>query len=86
MEIYLISNKLGGRILIEDYWEDVMIYYVTFESKKNQCFTRCLVFSEEEYEQKNIEEIVLTKFKEVKCVLKMDFLEEGLFFKNKEKT
>lgn len=67
--------------MIEDYWQDGFIYYVTFISKHSQLkFTRALVFNHpKNYEE--VKKIVFTNFKNVLKVTEIEAFDEALLLK-----
>lgn len=67
--------------MIEEYWQDSFIYYVTFTSYYSKTkFTRALIFKTEKSVDE-IEEIVLTRFKNVLEINRIEEFEDGLLLK-----
>ncbi|WP_317945309.1 hypothetical protein [Carnobacterium maltaromaticum] len=72
---------------IEDFWLDKIIYHVRFkveyQSEKvieSRILNRTLIIPAE-YDESMIENVILTKFKNVKSVLHIDEISEGLLLK-----
>lgn len=67
--------------MIEDYWQDGFIYYVTFISKHRQLkFTRALVFKSPKNHEE-IKKVVLNNFNNVLKVTQIDEFENVLLLK-----
>ncbi|MEG0159193.1 MULTISPECIES: hypothetical protein [Carnobacterium] len=67
--------------MIEEYWQDSFIYYVTFTSDHSEIkFTRALIFKTQKSEDE-IKDIVLTRFKNVLEVNRIEESEDGLLLK-----
>lgn len=67
--------------MIEEYWQDGFIYYVTFIGKhSNLKFTRALIFSHEK-STKDIEQAVFNKFKDVRAVTYIEEVDTVLVLK-----
>lgn len=66
--------------MIEDYWYDVSIYLVRFETKKKLMVNKFLVFPAS-LTIKEIEKLTFSKFKDVKNVEHIDEWADGLLLK-----
>ncbi|MDZ5759991.1 hypothetical protein RAK27_15110 [Carnobacterium maltaromaticum] len=67
--------------MIEDYWQDGFIYYVTFISKYSELkFTKALIFSHPK-KIKEIEKVVFNRFKGVQEIVKIDEFDDALLLK-----
>lgn len=67
--------------MIEEYWQDSFIYYVTFTSDYSKTkYTRALIFKAEKSVDE-IKNIVLTRFKNVLEINRIEEFEDGLLLK-----
>lgn len=67
--------------MIEEFWQDGFIYYVTFISKHCPLkFTRALVFSHPK-NQEEIKKVVFNNFNNVLEITRIDEFDEALLLK-----
>lgn len=62
---------------IEDYWEDTKVYYIQFKTIENKKISKTIVMNIE-YSLKEVEDIVLLKFHQVKEVILVEEMGESL--------
>lgn len=66
---------------IEDHWNDVFIYYVSFETNQHQIIRRVVVLKDKT-EKDEIEKIVYSNFSNVCAVKHIDEWDEALLLKD----
>lgn len=73
-------------------WDGIIAAYVQFESEEERIFTRLFVFSDElvegitDYQLKTwMKEFIMNNIKQVKNVLHISLLDNGLIFRNENK-
>lgn len=67
--------------MVEEYWQDGFIYYVTFISKHSPLkFTRALVFNQPKNHEE-IKKVIFNNFKNVLEVTQIDEFDEALLLK-----
>lgn len=71
--------------MIEEYWKDSFIYYVTFVSNNSKLkFTRALIFSHQKTFEE-IEDVVFSRFEGIREVIQIDEFDDALLFKEEFK-
>lgn len=65
---------------IEDYWEDIEVYYVKFITNENNIITKMIAL-DIDCSLKEIEEIIFSKFNRIKKIVYIESIGDGLSLK-----
>lgn len=75
---------------IEDFWKDISIYYIQFETKVSDEGTKRTIDKQIvlpiDYSKKQVEEVIYTYFKNVEHVTHIEYWDDGLILKNNKKS